>query len=228
MMTEDFETDLRRALTGVAADVPAEVGRRLQSYRYHPRSSYRGTGVGVAAATVVVVVGVGVGVRQPAPPGQAGTTTTSPQHPATPLHLAAATIPLPLGSGSISGLCPTTAAGSAPKIEFSGDPAAAASATAAAHGGCINVLLAKGGAIPSGLTSVPFGPYRVALSTDPTTGVTTLYLQPPTGEQADAARFNLDLVLTAKGLTINEVPVTSDTAPTQSPTGSGPCPGGCG
>jgi hypothetical protein len=56
MITDNFETDLREALSRCASEVPTHVGERLRQQDYHPRGPHRQLASGLAATVVLAGV----------------------------------------------------------------------------------------------------------------------------------------------------------------------------
>jgi hypothetical protein len=243
MITDEFETDLREALARCAADVPAHVGERLRQHNYHPRRPRRRfmTGLGaavVAIGTATVILGPSTtSTRTPQATHHAASSTTPARHlTRRAFRLADYTIPLPAGFQQVDSPCAPAPSGIQAPIPFLGSRFAAAASNA---GGCIDVLLASSASRPpAGSTSVNVGRYQGSLVTNQSSGVITLYVTipadlyihtvSPNGE-IDSTSVTLDVVLTAKGLSVNDVEsIAAASVPSSPIPPAGSCSGSCG
>jgi hypothetical protein len=241
MMTDEIETDLWEALARCAADVPDHVGQRLRQRDYHPRGPRRKLISGLAAAAVVIV-GTGTalitgrasnGVHQPQQYASSSTSATVPLTGGT-IRLADATISLPAGFQPVDIACSPIPSGLGPSIQFFDSPPFAAAASS--DGGCFEALLASHASIPSDTDSVNVGQYQGSVITDESTGVTTLYVTVPADHFfANPETVNgepistIDVVLTAKGLSADEVESIAEAGiPTAAIPSGPPCTGNCG
>ena len=238
MMTDEFETDLRAALAQCADDVPPHIGGRLRQHNYHARGRRRrlvsalgAAVVGVGLGAVGFVIGTGSTVaHQPthraAPPVASGSTVSGQS-----MRLADVTIPLPAGFKPTETACVPAPGG----LQFVGTSFATA---ASESGGCMDVFLVSSASAPASSVPVTVGDYPGSLVTDASTGITTLYVAIPAdlyihtvspNGTIDSPATSIDLVLTATGLSINQVESIAAAGIPSTPIGpAGACSGACG
>ena len=238
MMTDEFETDLRAALAQCADDVPPHIGDRLRQHNYHARSPRRrlvsalgAAVVGVGLGAVGFVIGTGSTVAH-----QPTHRTTSPVASGSTLsgqsmRLADVTIPLPAGFKPAETACVPAPGG----LQFVGTSFAAAASNS---GGCMDVFLASSASAPAGSVPVTVGDYQGSLVTDASTGITTLYVAIPAdlyihtvspNGTIDSPVASIDLVLTATGLSTNQVEsIAAAGIPSTPIAPAGACSGACG
>lgn len=222
---EQAEMVLRAAMVTAQVNEPARIGpyrhpikwARLRDlaaqeqldepigqWNGHARNSRRRVLTGIAAAALVVVGAGGAflaaGTGSPASrldrhQVSADTTPTVPLTGGT-IQLADVSIPLPAGFGPAYSPCAPTPSGLVAAVSGFNLTAAAASST----GGCIDVVTASSASQPpAGSEPVTLSGFRASVTTDQSTGVTSLYVTISSG---------LDLVVTAEGLSANEIEAT--------------------
>jgi hypothetical protein len=220
----------------------------MASAQTHERSRRRrGLLAGIAAAVVVLIGVSGVHLAtmtDSSRPGQGPRQATRATMPAIALtggtmRLAAATMHLPAGFQTVPSACAPAPSGLGSSISFLNSSFAAA---ASANGGCIEAWLADATTtvVPPQAVPVSINSYQGELYNDQGTGFSTLYATIPADLYVDVVSANgqpdptatIDLVLTANGLSANELEsIATAGVPTHpapfAPRGTS-CAGGCG
>ncbi len=219
MTTDQFEIDLRAALSRCAAGIPPAVGARLRDHRYYrrPRSA---PVVGLAAAMVAVGTATAVGVMTHGPGPAPAPPVASGAKPGPPARLTTVILKLPAALRTVDSVCGTAGNETAPSINYFGH-------TVAPGPGCLQVLVSHG-PLPTGVIPVRVGDDVVGLRNAPAADQATLFVE--AADTGGAAGYNVDdvvkLAVTAAGLSVSAVEPGTVTAPPTPPLT--PCPGDCG
>ncbi len=203
MKTDNIEGSLRQALAQRAAEIPVQAGDRLRQLDYRPRSRPRLAGV-LAAGVVVAALAAGgsaylsgAGQSRPHSPGG----SVAPPAGAT-ISLAGYTFKLPAGFRATDQKCPPPSGGTAGSAPAAGGTRFAAGA--AAHGGCVEVLMTSPAPQPSG-DPVQVGPYQGYVVSVAASRQVTLQVEVPAVPGDQQAQGSRDLVVSARNLSQNQV-----------------------
>jgi hypothetical protein len=194
LMANDIEGSLRQALAQRAAEVPAQAGHRLRGLDYHPRCRSRSATAGVAGAGLAVTaLAVGGGAYLAGGGPAAAHPATAAARTGSVITLSDYTFKLPAGFKPTTRQCAPLPPGPAGATTVPGNARFAAGA--AAHGGCVEVLLADTAVQPpAGASPVQVGPYRGFTVSAPGSQQVTLYVRVPT------AQGDRELVVEARNL----------------------------
>jgi hypothetical protein len=165
MKTEEIEGGLREVLARRAAEVPGQAGDRLRKLNYRPRGSVRPMAAGAGLAVAALAAGGGAYLAE----GTAGVSTpdrssaTAAQAAGASIQLDGYTFKLPVGFKATGQHCTAPGHGGTPVAG-----SARFAAGAAAHGGCVEVLLlTRPLPVPGDATPVKVGPYQGYLQASP-------------------------------------------------------------
>jgi hypothetical protein len=162
MTTDQFEADVRAALASRAAEIPAQAAERLAGKDYRPRSlSWRSVAAGTAVAALAAVAGGYL---------TSAATSGSSHSPGTIIQLDSYQFTLPAGFKSTATPCIHSVNG----VPAPGSTRFAAGA--AAHGGCVQVVLAAQGRPPATASPITIGLYRAFMVADQPDAAITLYV----------------------------------------------------